>query len=193
MDIGNIHLSRYVVIAVVALVVVLVAVGLYVGGVFKGSSSSTSSTSPNQTKTTVLPKPATQKPTIKTGKGAAKKISGFKLSVTVSATPEIQSGQWAVEVNVQGGKNRSQTLGSQLLTPGKDFIISNNQAGAYTITPSILNCKKDCKAGASGYTLPPLTVDPGRNANIIITPKCVKSSIPLGIDCARSQVLSSYK
>lgn len=185
MNIGDVYISKLSAAVGGVVVVLLLLAGLYFGGAFSGNSSSN--------KAGTLPKAATEAPTIETGTGATNRVSGFKLSVQVSLTPEIKAGTWAVSVAVQGGKNRSQTLGTSRLSPDKPFVVSNNADGAYTITPSILNCSKDCSASALGYTLPPLTIPPKRNATVIIVPKCVKSPIPLGIDCTRSQVLSSYK
>lgn len=190
MNLNSIYVPKKTAAIFGVVVVIAVIAGLYFGGVFNSSRSSSSSSAP----TVKLPRAATKKPTISTGSGAVGTVKGYKLSVQVSSTPEIQSSKWAVMINVQGGVNRSQTLGSHILTPGKPFIVSNNGGGAYSITPSILNCSKNCSATASGYTLPPLTVPSRRNATITVLPKCVKTSkIALGIDCSASQVLFSYK
>jgi len=42
-------------------------------------------------------------------------------------------------------------------------------------------------------TLPPLPAPNQRQVEITVTAKCVKSDIPMGIDCTKSQVLSTFK
>jgi hypothetical protein len=189
MQIGNREVSKAVLGVAAVVIIALIVAGVYFGT--KGSSNNTTGTSASNTTpaNTVtappLPPPATQAPTIATGKGAAGKVSGFKMSVLASSVPEIQSGKWVVSVAVQGGAKRSQTLGEKRLTPGQPFVVSNN-SGAYTIAASILNCAKGCGPNASGYPLPPLTVQPKENVTVVITARCVKSSSPLGIDCRSS-------
>lgn len=177
---------------IAAVVIVALVMGLYFGGAFSGKSSTSSNTAPTGT----LPKAATEKPTIATGTNAATKVKGYKLTVRILSVPEIARGQWAVEIAVQGGANRSQTLATERLALDKPFIISNNQAGSYTITPTILNCgaSKDCTASSKGYTLPSISsIPPKRNAVVIITAKCIKSKLAAGIDCAGSQIQASYR
>jgi len=163
MEIGGTYVSKAVLVIAGVVVVALIAGIAYFAF---GNSSSSKSGSSNNAPTFTQPKAATQAPTIATGTGAAKQISGYKMTVQVSNVPQIQNGQWAVNIAVQGGK---------------------------TITPTILNCAKGCGAKAEGYTLPPLTVPGGKNATVIITAKCTKSTLPIGIDCGHSQVLASYK
>lgn len=191
MEIAGRYIPRTALILVAVLILAAGGGAAYL--LTKSDSGSNSAGGDNDAATLTLETAATQAPTIATGQGAESKVTGFKLNVSVSPTPEIQDGSWAVSIAVQGGKNRSQTLGTQRLEPGKPFVISNNANGAYTITPSILNCAKGCGPDDTGYTLPPLTVPSKKNAQVIVTAKCVKSPLPTGIDCSRSQVLASYK
>lgn len=198
MQFGDHYIPLRTLLLILALFVIALGAGLYLAlaggnGAGGGNGDAAGEDAGKDVPTITLPKAATETAEIETGQGAAGRIAGPKLNITASPTPQVQSGSWVVIVNIQGGKNRSQSLGRERLAPGKPFVVANNADGAYTVTPEILNCAKDCGKNARGYTLPPLTINPKTEVEVVIAPKCTKSPLPLGIDCARSQVLASYK
>jgi hypothetical protein len=186
MNFGRLYLDKRAAVAGGLLLIAVGGVGVFAFGHSRGGPA-----------TVQLPAAATQKATIATGANANREMSGYKVQVSVSPVPELKSGKWAVEIDVQGGKNRNQTLGQQRLRIDQPFVVGNNADGAYTIKPVILNCAKTtpygCGATAHGFTLPSLTIAPRRNADVVVTPVCKSASLPFGLDCGRSQVFAVYK